>query len=150
MKTSKIILQFALKTFSLIVGFYFVMKLIGLADVLEFRIFNIVFVLWGVNSAIKTNLEKNLDNTYLTNLYIGFSTSALTVISTIVAMITYVTFVDQHLLVLLETASMWGSGLTLPKVVFAMTIEGMASSVISSFLIMQYWKKHKINSLVRP
>lgn len=150
MSMNKIILSNSIKVYLLIVGFYFVMKLIGMSDILEFRMFNIFFVLWGVNNAIKTNIFENLDNSYLTNLSIGFSTSVFSVIAVIASMIVYVSFVDHHLLVLLETASMWGSNLTLPKVVFAMTIEGMASSVISSFLIMQYWKKHKINSLVNP
>ncbi|MDB4297581.1 hypothetical protein N9901_02375 [Flavobacteriaceae bacterium] len=150
MTNQKIILKNSLKIYSAIVGFYLFMKIIGMADILEFRVLNILFVIWGINSAIKANIHENFDNSYLTNLSIGFSTGILAIISVIASMIVYVHFVDAELMILLENSSVWGSSLTLPKVVFAMTIEAMASCVISTFILMQYWKKHKINSLINP
>jgi len=47
----------------------------------------------------------------------------------------------------MENSFIWGNNLSLGLILFAILIEGLASSVICSFLIMQYWKKHKIESV---
>lgn len=149
MTNQKIVLKNAAKIYAAIVGFYFFMKLIGMADVVEFRILNILFVVWGINSSIKNNIHENMDNNYLTNLSMGFSTGLLGIIGVISSMVLYITFIDSSLMMTLQSTSFWGNNLTLPKVVFSMTIEAMASCVISTFILMQYWKKHKIESLIK-
>lgn len=148
MTNQKIVLKNATKIYVSIVGFYFFMKLIGMADIIEFRMLNILFVIWGINSSIKNNIDYNLDNNYLTNLSIGFSTGLLGILGVIGSMAFYVSIVDDSLITTLQQTSFWGNNLTLPKIVFSMTVEAMASCVISTFVLMQYWKKHKINSLV--
>ncbi|MDO3695030.1 hypothetical protein QVZ41_09265 [Wenyingzhuangia sp. chi5] len=149
MTNQKIVLKNAAKIYAAIVGFYFFMKLIGMSDVVEFRILNILFVIWGINSSIKNNIHQNMDNNYLTNLSMGFSTGLLGIIGVIASMVLYITFIDSSLMMTLQSTSFWGNNLTLPKVVFSMTIEAMASCVISTFILMQYWKKHKIESLIK-
>ena len=111
------------------------------------RLLNFLIVVWGVNSAIKQNLYKNHNNTYLTNLSIGFSTSFFAVLAVAFSLIFYITFIDYGLLIIMENSSVWGHNLSLGKVVFAILIEGLASSVICTFIIMQYWKKYKTNIL---
>ncbi|MGY6648377.1 hypothetical protein [Wenyingzhuangia sp. IMCC45574] len=148
MSTQRIVVKNALKIYLAIVGFYFFIKIIGLSHIVGFRFLNILFVLWGINSAIKTNIFKRYDNTYLSNLFIGFATSFLAVMATLVSMVLYVSFIDDSLLTMIQQSSFWGSGLNLPKILFSMTVEGIASCVISSFTLMQYWKKHKVESYV--
>jgi len=147
MDTSKIILNNALKIFVGIVAYFLVMKLLGLENIIELRLLNFLIVVWGINSAIKQNLHKNNNNTYLSNLSIGFSTSILAVIAVALSLIFYITFIDPKLLLIMENSMVWGKHLTLGKIVFAILIEGLASSVICTFIIMQYWKKHKVNVL---
>lgn len=147
MDTSKIILNNALKIFVGIVAYFLVMKLLGLENIIELRLLNFLIVVWGINSAIKQNLHKNNNNTYLSNLSIGFSTSILAVIAVALSLIFYITFVDPKLLLIMENSMVWGKHLTLGKIVFAILIEGLASSVICTFIIMQYWKKFKVNVL---
>lgn len=145
METKKIITQQALKIYLSIIIYFFIMKLFGLEKMVELRIFNFAFVLWGVNSAIKQNLFVNLENSYLSNLSIGFATSFFAVLTVTFSLIVYTLVIDPSIIGIMTNSILWGNNLTLGHVVFALLIEGMASSVICSFLIMQYWKKHKLN-----
>ena len=62
----------------------------------------------------------------------------------IIGLITYVSLIDPGFISVLEKSFLWGSNLTLPLIIFAIAIEGIASSVICSFILMQYWKNYKI------
>lgn len=143
MDTSKIIITNALKIFIGIVIYFFLMKFFKLENVIQLRALNFFIVVYGINAAIKQNLFENNNNTYLTNLSIGFSTSFFAVLAVAFALVFYVTFIDYNLLHAMGNSSIWGSNLTLGKVVFVILIEGLASSLICSFMIMQYWKKFK-------
>jgi uncharacterized membrane protein YcaP (DUF421 family) len=147
MDTKKIIISNALKIYFGIVVYFFVMKILGLENITELRLLNFLIVVWGINSAIKQNLYKNHNNTYLTNLSIGFSTSFFALLAVAFSLIFYITFINNSLLHIMENSNIWGRNLTLGKVIFAILIEGLASSVICTFILMQYWKKYKINIL---
>lgn len=147
MNTRKNIVSNAAKIFATIVGFYFLIKLIGLTHIMELRFINFLFVIWGINTAIKTNIKENNYNNYVNNMFVGFSTGFLAVITVIMSMIVYVTFIDSSLVVMLQESSFWGNHLTLPKIVFSMMIEAMASCAVSTFILMQYWKNQGVNSL---
>ena len=147
MDTSKIIINNALKIYLGIVVYFFLMKIFGLENITELRLLNFLIVVWGINSAIKQNLYRNNNNIYLVNLSIGFSTAFFAVLAVIFSLIFYITFIDYNLLIIMENSSIWGRNLTLGKIVFAILIEGWASSAICTFVIMQYWKKHKTTVL---
>lgn len=144
METKKIITQQALKIYLSIVLFFFLMKIIGLDHLVELRILNFGFVLWGINSAVKKNLVLNMENSYLGNLSLGFATAFFAVLAITFSLIVYTLAFDSSVIGIMTNSVLWGNNLTLGHVVFAILIEGMASSVICSFLIMQYWKKHKV------
>lgn len=146
MTLSKIVFKNAVKIYLAIVGFYFLVKLLGLSHIMELRFFNILFVVYGVNSAIKTNILQRFDTRYISNLFIGFQTSFLSVLAILISMVFYVSFIDDSLLIMIQKSSYWGNNLTLPKIVFSMTIEALASCFISSFVLMQYWKKQTVAS----
>jgi hypothetical protein len=147
MKTNKLIFQHALKIYLGIVLFFFIVKLIGLSQIVELRIFNALFVILGVNSCIKKNVFKNLDNNYLTNLSIGFAASFLAVLATSFSLIFYTMVFDSSVITFMENSRFWGNNLSLGTVVFALLAEGFASSVICTFIVMQYWKKYKLESI---
>ncbi len=144
MGTNQIIIKNALKIVLGIVLYFFAMKLFGLDTISELRFLNFIFVVWGINSAIKNNIKKNKDTFYISNLFIGVSTSVIAVGMLIIGLITYVSIIDPSFITVLEKSFLWGSNLTLPLIIFAIAIEGIASSVICSFILMQYWKNYKV------
>jgi hypothetical protein len=144
MTTTKIILKNALFIFLGIVAYFFLMKVLGLDKVSELRFLNFIFVLWGINNAIKTNIHLNSEKHYINNFSIGIGTAATAVGFTIIGLIIYVSFINPEFMTILEQSSFWGDNLSLSLVVFALLIEGIASSVICSFILMQYYKNYKI------
>ena len=58
MGTNQIIIKNALKIVLGIVIYFFAMKLFGLDTISELRFLNFLFVVWGINSAIKNNIQK--------------------------------------------------------------------------------------------
>jgi len=148
MGTNQIIIKNALKIVLGIIVYFFAMKIIGLENVSELRFLNFLFVVWGINNAIKNNIIKNKDTFYISNLFIGVATSIIAVGIIIIALITYVSILDPTFITVLEKSFLWGANLSLPLIVFAIAIEGIASSVICSFILMQYWKNYKIKDYV--
>jgi hypothetical protein len=143
MDPKKIILYNAFKTYVLIVVYFFVMKIFGLDEIVELRSLNFLFVIWGVNATVKEIILNNKNSAYLTNFGQGIATSFLAVAMTVISLIAYISFVDSELLRLMENSLVWGNQLSLAEVIFAIAVEGAASSVICSLIVMQYWKNYK-------
>jgi hypothetical protein len=143
MTSSKIIINNALLIFGGIVAFFSLMKIFDLETVSELRFLNFGFVLWGINRAIKTNMDTNKESLYLNNFSVGIGTSVLAVGLSIIGLIIYVDFINPNFMTVLEDSAFWGQNLSLGLVVFALAIEGIASSVICSFILMQYYKNYK-------
>lgn len=142
MNLNKLVFKNALKITLGIVLYYFLMKIFGLEQIVELRYLNFLFVVWGINSSIKTNININQENIYISNLFLGIFTSVLAVFMTIIFLITYVSLFSTNLIEILENSFLWGNNLSLPLIIFALLIEGIASSVICSFILMQYWKNY--------
>ncbi len=147
MKPKNIIVGNALKIYLGIVSFFLVMYLFGLENITNLRFFNILFVLWGVNSAIKSNLFKNKDSNYISNLLIGFLTAFVAVIMVTFSLVLYLDRFNPEFIEVVGQSLMWGKELTVGMVAFTILFEGIASSAISSFIIMQYWKNYKMGHI---
>lgn len=143
MNTNKIILTNALFIYGCIVAYFLLMKIFGLDNVAELRYLNFLFVFWGVNRAIKMNIDITNEDSYFSNFYVGFGASVIGVALTIIGLMVYVGIMDPNFIKVLENSSLWGKELSLGMVVFALAIEGIASSVICSFTLMQYYKNYK-------
>jgi hypothetical protein len=144
MKTEKIIFRNALKIYLGIVVYFFLMLFLNAAHISELRILNFVFVFWGINSAVKTNIFKNQKNTYLANLFIGFATSFAAVIMIGASLMVYLFYINPFFIEVIKESFFWGNDLTPPIVAFAIIVEGFASSIVCSFIVIQYWKRYKI------
>lgn len=144
MSVEKIVFINAVKIFVSIVLFFFFMKLLELDHLTELRLLNFIFVFWGVNSAIKKNFLENQNSAYLQNLFIGFFTSCAAVIMTSISLTVYLFYIEPSFIEVLENSTIWGDSLTPPLMSFAIMIEGVASSMICTFIVMQYWKNKKI------
>lgn len=143
MNTKKIILINALKIYLGIVLFFFLMKFLNFEQITELRLLNFIFVFWGINSAIKKNIFANHENDYIQNLYVGFATSFLAIILLGFSLNVYLSFIDPSLITAIENLKIWGGNLNPILITFAILIEGISSSLICTFILMQYWKKYK-------
>ena len=143
MDPKKIILYNAFKTYVLIVVYFFVMKIFGLDEIVELRSLNFLFVIWGVNATVEEIILNNKNSDYLSNFGQGIATSLIAVGMTVISLIVYIGFIDSELLQLMENSLVWGNQLSLAEVIFAIAVEGAASSVICSLIVMQYWKNYE-------
>jgi len=144
MSVGKIIIINAIKIFAGIVLFFFLMKLFGLDEFTELRLLNFIFVFWGINSAIKKNIFKNGNNNYLENLSLGFRTSFLAILLLIFSLTIYLFYINPSFIHVMENSKIWGNNLTPPLIAFAIFIEGISSSLVCTFILMQYWKNYKV------
>jgi hypothetical protein len=103
-------------------------------------------VFWGVNNAIKESIYLNKVNDYLQNLFTGLFTSIISVIFTMIAFSIYLHYIDPQFIKVVENSSLWGEKLTPSLISVAIFIEGMASSIICAFIVMQFWKNKKVPS----
>lgn len=142
MNQTKIILKNALLITALIGGFFFLCKSLGLENNPYLRFMNLFFVVFGVRNAIKTNIFTHKETKYTTNLGLGIQTSALAVILSILGVIGYIEFVNPEFLSVMNSSFLIGGDVTLAEISITLLIEGMVSSVIGSFVIMQFFKNH--------
>ncbi|MFK5958607.1 MAG: hypothetical protein QM495_07010 [Lutibacter sp.] len=144
MNSQNIIIRNSLKIYLSIVLFFFLMKLFKLEQLTELRLLNFVFVFWGINSAVKKNIYINNNINYLQNLFIGFATSLLAVILLIFSLTIYLFYINPSFIHVIENLKIWGNHLTPIEIAFAIFTEGISSSIVISFILMQFWKGYKI------
>ncbi len=143
MSANSLVIRNAIFISAGIILYFFIMKISGLEGNSELRFLNFVFVFWGINNAIKSNIIRNGETLYVRNLAVGIGTSALAVGITVVGLIIYVSFINPEFIEVIRASFLWTGNITLPLLVFALLIEGIASSVVCSFILMQYYKNYK-------
>ena len=143
MKKNKNILVYALLTY-LSLGLYFlIIETLGLADHTYLRLFNGVIVLAFMNHLIKSNIKKNI-NGYLANFRSAFVSSSLAVILGGISLMIFLSFKDvAYVKSIAEGLLLAGAG-EASQVGGGILIEGLASTMIFSFVSMQYWKGVKL------
>lgn len=143
MSTNKIIIKNALIISLLIGGFFFLTKLFGLEENPYLRFLNLGFVLFGIYLAIKESVYKNKESKYTTNLGIGIRTSVLAIFLSIISVVIYIQFINPDFLTVMNNSFLIGGDLSLAEIIITLLIEGMASSFIGSFIMMQFYKNPK-------
>lgn len=122
------------------------MDFLGLADKNYLRILNAFIVLYGINETIKMNI-KNGKTDYLQNLVSGFKTGIIGVFLGIVGLIIFIyikggeVYLDK-----LSDTFFFGEDNNIIKYCSILFFEGIASSLIGSFTLMQYWKDVQLKS----
>lgn len=142
MSTKKVIITNALLISVLIGGFFFLSKFLGLADNGFLRFFNLVFVIIGIHQAIKTNIYTNKVTEFTTNLGVGIQTSALAVALSIIGVVVYLEVINPDFMQVIQNSFLIAGDLSLAEIILTLVLEGFASSVIGSFIIMQFYKNH--------
>jgi hypothetical protein len=124
------------------IGIYFLlMELLGLSDIFYLRLLNIFIVIYFLNKTIKSNyLEGKAD--YLQNIISGSLTSLIGVFLSVIGLLIYISMKGgTEYLSKLSGDFLFGGGTpTLNQYCIGLLFEGIASSIIITFTIMQYWK----------
>jgi len=137
-------IRVGLLTFTALVGYFFLMKIAGLAHILELRVFNFVFMAIGICIGI-VRLKRQLhpNDFYLRGLGQGLITGATAVISFALFMSIYLSFFDRALLYTIMEQAPMGWSVNGTSIFVILLMEGMVSAFIISFVAMQYFKTVK-------
>jgi hypothetical protein len=145
METPKNLQQTAIKygliTTAGLIGYFLLMKLVGLHQIAELRMLNLIILIAGVWLAIRSYKRKTDDEMdYLQGFGIGMLTSAVSVIIFSVFIFIYLNFLDPAFMETLKQNEAFGQYLNPYMAAVAIFFEGMGSALILSFIIMQYMK----------
>jgi hypothetical protein len=120
--------------------FFLLMDFLGFADKNYLRILNAFIVLYGINKTLKANL-KNGKTDYLENLVSGFKTGVYGVFLGIIGLILFIYIKGgESYLNRLSDTFFFGDDVNIIKYCSVLFFEGIASCLIGSFTLMQYWK----------
>jgi hypothetical protein len=125
--------------------FFLAMDFLGLANRNYLRTFNAVIVLYGINKTLKYNSSTGTID-YLENLISGFKTGIIGIVLSIIGLIIYIysNGGESYLSKLSDTFFFVGKTNTI-QYCSVLFFEGIASSLIGAFTLMQYWKDVVIN-----
>ena len=123
------------------IGIYFLlMEMLGFSNNFYLRILNVFIVLYGTNRTIKANIYEG-QNDYLFNLTSGAMTAFIGVILSVVALNIYIHLHGgAEYIKTLSEAFLFGGSPSIYQYCAGLLFEGLASSAIGAFTLMQYWK----------
>jgi hypothetical protein len=131
-----------------LIAYFFLMKALNLAQVVELRFFNFVIIAAGICYAInyaKQHLHEQ--EFYLKGLAQGMIVTAVTVTSFALFMTIYLTYFDQPLMQEISKRVPYSGSLDGMIIFVSIFMEGMASGAIITFAAMQYFKSEgRINT----
>lgn len=138
-----IILKSAFYTSLAMLSFFFLQRGIRLDEVPALRLFNFLFIFSGTHYAIKKNISLHKETQYWKNFFVGIYTSLLTVIIAIIFLIIYVNYIQPNFIIILQSSFFfWEHNFNLPLILLIIFLQGLFVSVISTYLIMLYWRKN--------
>ena len=124
------------------IGVYFlIMQYLGLSDRFYLRVFNILFVIFGINRTIKQNHADGIMG-YNVNFLAAVITSMIGAILSVGALLIYINLRGgEEFMKNLSKSFIFGGGeLTVYHYCIGLFFESVAVSFIASFCLMQYWK----------
>ncbi len=137
--------RYGLILFACLVGFFLLMRLLNLANIFELRVLNFIFVFIVLRSAIHTFARKAQASYYedfIDFFWIGMRTASVGIISFAAFMAIYLDLIDPAFMEILEREENAGGIISPVIAAFAILLEGMASAMICSFIIIQ-WRKSR-------
>ena len=143
MSTKNIVIKNALFIALMIGAFFFLSKLAGLEENPYLRFANIIFVILGIRNAIKTNVFKNKETNHAKNFGVGLGAAALGVLFSTIGVIIYIEFINPEFLNVMNNSFLIGGDTSLFELAFTLVVEGIATSVVSTLIVMQFFKNHE-------
>ncbi|GIZ09922.1 hypothetical protein [Flavobacterium sp. UMI-01] len=138
MKVSKEIVNGAV-IFSGIAAYFMLMNVLGYADIFYLRLFNVIFVFYGVNRTIEMNLNEG-KRKFIQNATSAMITSVIGVVLSVIGLIvySYLQGGDAYVHSLSKTF-LFGGNPSIEAYSICLLFEGIASSVIVTMLLMMFW-----------
>jgi len=124
------------------IGIYFlVLEYLGLADEFYLRVLNLFIVAFGINRTIQMNQKDGIRG-YNRHLISAIITSMIGAVLSIASLLAYIQYKGGEVyLQKLSKGFLFGGGeLTIHYYCIGLLFESIASSIIISFCLMQYWK----------
>ncbi|MEN9908109.1 MAG: hypothetical protein RLZZ540_1258 [Bacteroidota bacterium] len=120
--------------------YFLLMEVLQLSNLYFLRLFNIVFIYYGVNRTLKSNFVEGKTN-FADNAISALMTSLTGVLLSIMGLVAYIYAKggDDYIRTLSETLLFVGS----PSVMtynISLLFEGIVSAVIVTFSLMLFWK----------
>jgi hypothetical protein len=125
------------------IGFYFLlMNVLGFADIALLRVFNVLFIFYGVNRTIQANLAQGKKG-FVSNAQDAMKTSLVGVFLSILGLLaySYAQGGDAYVSTLSQTF-LFGGKPSVNTYSICLLFEGIASSIIISLIMMLYWNSH--------
>jgi hypothetical protein len=119
--------------------YFLAMNLLGLPNLVYLRLFNVLFVFYGVNRTIKMNLAEGEKN-FVADATSAMYTSVIGVVLSVLGLLifSYVKGGDSYIQSLSESF-LFGGNPSINSYCISLFFEGIASSVIVVLLLMLYW-----------
>ena len=127
------------------IAIYFLfMNLVGLSDVFYLRLFNTLFVLYGVNRTIMMNIHDG-EVFLVNNAKSAMKTSLIGVFLSIIGLIifSYLQGGDQYVQSLSKTF-LFGGNLSVMTYSICLLFEGIASTAVVTMLLLLYWNNRLV------
>lgn len=137
---NKIVLKNALLIFIGIAAFFLTMDFVGLAGENYLRALNAFIVMYGIRKTIKDNYSRD-EMDYFENFISGFLTGVLGVFMGIIGLVIfiYIKGGESYLSVLSDTF-FFGGKVSIIQYCGVLFFEGVASTLIGTFILMQFYK----------
>lgn len=124
--------------------YFLLMNLLGLSDVFYLRLFNTLFVLYGVNRSIMMNIHDG-EVFLVNNAKSAMKTSLIGVFLSIIGLIvfSYLQGGDQYVQSLSKTF-LFGGNPSVMTYSICLLFEGIASTVVVTMLLLLYWNNRLV------
>lgn len=125
--------------------YFLVMNVLGYANLAYLRLFNVLFVFYGVNRTIKMNLAEGKNN-FVTDATSAMITSIIGIVLCVLGLLvySYIKGGDDYLQSLSESF-LFGGKPSVNTYCISLFFEGIASSVIVVLLLMLYWNNRHVS-----
>lgn len=143
-------IKYGVLTAAGLIGYFVIMMLLGLTDVIELRFLNGVIMAIGVTLAIRAyKISVNGHIAYLQGFGVGTITAVVATTLFAALMVLYIKIAGEGLVSTLSTQRYLGERvMSTPGVVvfIVLMLEGVISGVMISFIAMQWFKRdeHKV------
>jgi hypothetical protein len=126
-----------------LIGYFLIMKVVGLIYILELRLLNFLFLAAGVIIALKTYRDHYGGRiNYGEGFALGSLVSVTGVITFCIFLAIYLN-IDTEFMRYVQKNALMGGYLTPVTAAAGVSLEGIASGVIFSFASMQYFKRYQ-------
>ncbi|UII28205.1 DUF4199 domain-containing protein [Fulvivirga maritima] len=141
---------YGLLTAAGLIAFFFLMRLTGWIHMYELRALNYVFVFSGIFMAIKSFKQHNRNSfAYFNGLGVGVATSAIALFIFSAFVVIYL-LIDVNFMNQLKQFEYFGPYLNPFISGVVILFEGTFSGILTSFILMQYYKYSHLKEMERP